>query len=358
VKNVRSLNNVIHKHIMFWQSTHNTVRDSYFYGSNPSSEGYGIDSAADSADNLIENNILQHMATQTITEGDTGTVFGYNYSVDIYFGGDWQTADGDHHSAGDSFQLWEGHEGTEFEGDTIHGSSFMVTHFRDYLQGRDPTLKPAPKTTATFAYYPAAYSRYYNLVGSVLGTQSYHSHYQNAAASSSDCGNANVSYVSVFVLGYSRQIGAKFDPCNGDAFSIPNDLLTASTLMRWGNYAACTGDAACNAVRFVAGENASGAPTHPGLANPSQTLPASFYLSSKPSWWGTISWPAVGPDVTGGNIANVGGHASHNPAANCYLNVMGGKTDGSSGALSFNADACYSGGGSPPAPTNLVSVPH
>jgi hypothetical protein len=54
-----------------------------------------------------------------------------------------------------------------------------------------------------------------------------------------------------------------------------------------------------------------------------------------------MPWPSVGPDVTGGNIAKVGGYAYHNPAANCYLNIMGGKTDGSSGALTFNANTCY-----------------
>ena len=54
-----------------------------------------------------------------------------------------------------------------------------------------------------------------------------------------------------------------------------------------------------------------------------------------------MPWPAVGPDVTGGDVANVGGHVFHNPAARCYLDVLGGKTDGSSGVLSFDAKACY-----------------
>jgi len=30
-------------------------------------------------------------------------------------------------------------------------------------------------------------------------------------------------------------------------------------------------------------------------------LPNSFYLSKKPSWWGNMPWPAIGPDVTGGD---------------------------------------------------------
>src|SRR5258708_18978178 len=115
--------------------------------------------------------------------------------------------------------------------------------------------------------------------------------------------------------------------------------------MRWGNY-----DTVNAAVRFQTSEDGHTAPTYPALTNASQTLPASFYLSSKPSFWGTMPWPAVGPDVTGGNVANVGGHVYGNPAANCYLNVMGGKTDGSSGQLTFNADNCYSSGGGIPPP--------
>ncbi len=63
-----------------------------------------------------------------------------------------------------------------------------------------------------------------------------------------------------------------------------------------------------------------------------------------------MPWPAVGPDVTGGNVANVGGHVYHNPAANCYLNILGGHTDGSSGVLSFDASNCYSS-------TPTVSIP-
>lgn len=27
-------------------------------------------------------------------------------------------------------------------------------------------------------------------------------------------------------------------------------------------------------------------------------LPSSLYLSSKPSWWGSLPWPAIGPDVS------------------------------------------------------------
>jgi len=40
-------------------------------------------------------------------------------------------------------------------------------------------------------------------------------------------------------------------------------------------------------------------------------LPASFYLSSKPIWWGTIRWLGVGPDDTGGtDLTGSGTHPS------------------------------------------------
>ena len=54
----------------------------------------------------------------------------------------------------------------------------------------------------------------------------------------------------------------------------------------------------------------------------------------------------------------MGGHAYLNPAANCYLNVLGGQANGSSGGpLNFNAATCYGNSGTPTAPTNLRIIP-
>ena len=71
-----------------------------------------------------------------------------------------------------------------------------------------------------------------------------------------------------------------------------------------------------------------------------------------------MPWPAVGPDVTNGNVPNVGGHVYHNPAATCYLSTMGGLTNGSTGVMSFNASKCYAAGSvTPPnAPPGLTAV--
>jgi hypothetical protein len=121
-----------------------------------------------------------------------------------------------------------------------------------------------------------------------------------------------------------------------------------STLFRWGNY-----DTVNNAVRFVNSEVPSGLSLYANPVPASQTLPASFYLSAKPGWWGTMPWPAIGPDVTGGDIPGVAGHAYKIPAQVCYMN-MGGLADGTGPILSFNASACYSGNHTAPSgPTNL-----
>jgi hypothetical protein len=124
--------------------------------------------------------------------------------------------------------------------------------------------------------------------------------------------------------------------------------------MRWGNW-----DVVTQGSRFLASEVPSGITTFANPVPSGQTLPASFFLNSKPDFWAASKpWPGIGPDVTGGNIPDVGGHAYTIPAQDCYRLVMGGPSDGSGAALSFNADTCYSlaSSGVPSAPTNLRIV--
>jgi len=96
-------------------------------------------------------------------------------------------------------------------------------------------------------------------------------------------------------------------------------------------------------------------------AHPSQTLPPSFYKSAKPAWWGSLPWPAIGPDVTGGT--GPGGHTSlkaSNPAMACYV----GGTKDANGYLVFDPSTCYAGssggggGGTPAPPSSLGAVVH
>ncbi len=323
-------------HVCIWNANHITVQNSYFYGANPQSGGYAINPSAASGDNLFQNDICQHLPGCFISETDIGSIYAYNYAVDNYFGSGWQIPDVLHHSVGDMFELIEGNLGTMSGGDDIHGSSYAFTYFRNRFSGWDPGAELGVKYDDIHALGVMATNRYYNFVGNVFGTpglpDDYLSVYEYSSASSSDSAPDNNK--ALYMFGYSDQNGIPFD-------GIPNDPLVSQTSMLWGNY-----DTVGGAVRFNASENSSGASTYPGLSSPSSTFPASFYLSGSPSWWSFPSgtpapFPGIGPDVTSGNVTGVGGHAYLNPAANCYLNVMGGKTDGSSGPLTFSASGCY-----------------
>jgi len=73
-----------------------------------------------------------------------------------------------------------------------------------------------------------------------------------------------------------------------------------------------------------------------------------------------VPWPANGPDVTGGDVQGLGGHANNIPAELCYANspvdpAYPGAAD--RGVLLFNATRCYPSANGPAPPANLRIVP-
>src|SRR5438552_9338193 len=158
LKNVRDVRSQ-HKHVWMYQTIHTTIRDNYFYASwNATSESYGTDTY-NGADNLVENNIFQHIAIPVINEGCVGCIGSYNFAIDDYYDGtpagsasDWQQASSYHHSVGDAFLLWEGNSGIGMTSDDVHGTSQFFTAFRNYWNGRDPAItNGAQKTLQTNA---------------------------------------------------------------------------------------------------------------------------------------------------------------------------------------------------------------
>jgi len=333
-------------HVGLLYSNHDTVRDSYFFSTqNAAAESYGVENGA-ASDNLIENNIFQKVAAAQMTASDCeGCVFGYNFNINDWYSvsSGWDSQGAYKHSVV-SYALWEGNQGDGLYFDLFHGTGHFITAFRNRYDGH--TINNGTTTTGhtnPFIVYP--YNRYHNIIGNVLGQSGYHTTYTFLQ------GQGGSEDVAIFVVGTGT-----VNCCQS------GDNLTPTSLMRWGNY-----DTVNAAVRFVNAEvpssfnDTSGSPSLFVNAVPSsQTLPASFYLSSKPSWWPAAKpWPAIGPDVSGGNIANVGGHAYTIPAADCYTNVMGGSSNGTaSGALSFNASTCYASNSVqlPAPPTNLKAV--
>ncbi|MGA8727371.1 MAG: chitobiase/beta-hexosaminidase C-terminal domain-containing protein [Terracidiphilus sp.] len=342
-------------HLNAVASNHVTFENDYMYGSNPASEGYGIDFESGTSDSLALNNIGQHVATSYITETGIGNVFAYNEAVDNYFGSGWQQCDELHHAGGDYFTLWEGNVGICAGGDDVHGTHLWNTWYRTYLSGFDPATETGAKYANVQAYTDMAYSRYANIVASVLGTSGKNTTYQIAGASGNPTNCTTAASGNVFQFNYGDQNNRPYNSSAcGDSPSgvIDNDPLVASTVMRWGNW-----DVVHGSVQENAGETGSSAPVYPGLNSPATTFPASFIFTSAPPWWAfpsgsTAPFPAIGPDVTGGNIAGAGGHAWLNPAANCALNVMGINPNGSSGPKPYNPTTCY-----PTTPATATPVP-
>lgn len=348
VKGVRSIQSD-RAHVQLFQSAHNTIRDSYFYGTRSAvTQSYGVEAQTTSGD-LLENNIGQYITATFIYAGANGIVSAYNYSINDYFSNpNWMQAAYYMHGPGDNFLLMEGNIGSGLILDNIHGTANFITGFRNRWNGWE-----LGKTAQTVALHNYSFSRYTNAIGNILGQGSYHTGYQNDPTTGGTCS------LAVYALNWGGN-------CVADPGGVPNDIRVSETLFRWGNY-----DTVNNAVRWVSGEVPTTDPYYPNSVPGSQTLPNSFYLSSKPSWFGSITWPAIGPDISSGNVgqcsggtmsrvqalsagqcagggsltANVAaGHVYAIPAMVCYLNTMGGAADGSGGPYTFNASTCYGNG--------------
>jgi hypothetical protein len=364
-------------HIWIWTSNHITVQNSYIYGNqNYGSDAYGVETFG-ASDILVQNNIMQRTAVPVLYNSDCeGCVISYNYSINDKYtsSSNWQNQSLGFHST-NMFNLGEGNIGGNLYADNFHGNHNFNTIFRtrfDGYESNDGTLTAS--NTVPLRSNP--FSRYMNFIGNVLGsTGRPQTQYQCAAASGCS------SYASIYWLGLYPETGAPFDS------------LVSTTSFRWGNYDTVTG-----AVRWCGNSSDPGwsttcgstseVPTGLGVyanAVPSTTtLPASFYLSSQPSWWPSGKpWPSIGPDVSGGNVGictggtystlqalssascpggtyavAVGGHAYSNPAMDCYVNIMGGPPDGMGNVLTFNASACYSSSGGLQPPQGLTAVVH
>lgn len=335
--------------VQAYYSTAVTIRDSYFFlAVNSTSTSYGFECFS-ASDVLVENNIFQAIAGPlTINGSCQGAVLGYNYATLQYYtsSSGWAMPMSNSHGINTDYDLYEGNVGSQVNGDVFHGSHNMNTLFRNYFAGNLPScwLSGSPFLSAVFGacsgnrvpIYLNAFSRFFNIVGNVLGQSGVQSGYESG-------GNP----IYVFGAGNAGTI-----PGSSTFVTVPSDPVVLSTVMLWGNW-----DAVTNAVRWCgnssdpgwsstcgnASEIPSTYPYYPNSVPSSSTLPVSFYYSSQPSWWpSSVAWPPIGPDVTGGNISGVAGHANMIPAEVCALNLMGMPANGSGGPYTFNASKCYS----------------
>ena len=333
-------------HIFILQSAHITIRSNYAYGRpttiNPFPLANYAYSVQEVSDSLVENNIFQHN-TEALVPNDPGgrNVYGYNFVVNNTIG----VAGVQMHSGNVMMDLYEGNNLETFLGDVTHGTHHFETLFRNHFDGTTNNRGG----TAGYAIALLTHNRFFNVVGNVFGSSGYSQYEINLS-------NNNVS--AVYNLGWQ---GNNSGTPTGDDTSVKRSLL------RWGNWDqfTSTNDTGTNdqtGVRWNAAEVPSGITNFPSPVPASQTLPASFYLLSKPPWFGSVPFPAIGPDVASGNAPNTsgsptGGHANRIPARNCYESQSTDPVYGSLNIKVFNADACYgTGGGAPDPPQGLTAT--
>lgn len=226
--------------------------------------GYGISSYQFSSANLIENNTIYHISSGLMTSGPfSGNVFSYNYIANLYLSSiNWNAYGISFHGGHAFMNLVEGNIiDSRAASDATWGTKSHNTFFRNKINA-------APdRTSAAWAIDLQKDSRYYNMVGNVLG-RGYESLYELKATDSSAS--------SIFRLGYEY---------DSDYVASGNDSLVYNTLLRHSNW-----DSKNNSVILNSNYDTN-------LNSSDQVLPNSLYLSSKPAWWGTLAWPAIGSDL-------------------------------------------------------------
>jgi len=246
------------------------IRDSYFtgcYDQFNSDACYGVQIYASSS-NLIENNVYDGTANGPVVVGSSGNVIAYNYLHEVHRTASltsWFWNDTWTHGSHCSCNLWEGNYHAGLAWDDYFESSSHNAIFRSRILGKDPTVSYDSYLQATAAVAVDDDQHYNTIVGNVLGTLGWNNKYQEE--------NATWYYTSKPVWGLEGS-GA--------------DSRVFSTMLRHMNY-----DYFTNSTKYC---DSAGEPGCQG-GDGSHTLPNSLYLSSKPSFFGNLSWPVIGPDL-------------------------------------------------------------
>jgi hypothetical protein len=246
------------------------LRDSYAHDTPnpyPGGAGYMLSIAEYTSDTLIENNIfMSGNKVMVMRASGGGNVIGYNYFDNGYIGnflGWMETGLNASHLTCPHFELFEGNQAFNIDGDDTWGGAVTNTFFRNHATGK---RRSYPDTSSRRAI-GLMYGHYnYSFVGNVLGTSG-QSPLPFGGFAYEDLWPWEDDPVGLWRIGYT--------PTNWDA---PPDARVVSTTHRHANF-----DYATNTVKFAPGFD--------------QSLPDSLYLTGKPAFFGGNPWPWV--DATG-----------------------------------------------------------
>lgn len=206
---------------------------------------------------LIENSILQGGNAGVIfQEGACGNVAGYNYTDQGWLTGFNGAAGGysDHGDLG-NFNLFEGNITAYTSHDNTWGANRTSLTFRDWLRRVCTTITGSQSTVGPALFIDST-NYYHSAMGCILGLPS--------QAGFSDSANPT------FCVGYDRNGGHNPPGAVNDPNAVNRCWLNQN--FDWA--------------------------TQTTFQSNSVPLPNSYYLPSKPTWWGTLTnWPMAGPDV-------------------------------------------------------------
>lgn len=353
-------------HVDVYWGFHDEIRDSYFsnaYMHSPGTYDSDVSLLDKTSGTLVENNILERLHVGVmISWGAAGNVVAYNYSYGNFdsSGALVILATIDFHGAHPQFNLFEGNVGNNITMDSFWGSGSNTTTFRNQFRATDTLASPmtAGRNVVNWSSTRLANEQLFgitdsfphtnlNSVGNVLGSAD-----AVTAASSGRYNSGSSPFTSTIIAPGTRNYSNWFyattvgfdtggDTSGNGVASFAGGVWVgkaSGSVFQHGNF-----DIASNSIIW------NGATT--------RVLPASFYQTSKPSWFGSTPWPAIGPDVTGGTVdsTTLGGHVYEIPAEVCY-NTTG--RDGN-GIKLFDPNVCYYGASStngPPAPPTGVTI--
>jgi hypothetical protein len=241
---------------MWWGTVGCEVTNCYFHDAKAfgGSQGYATAMLGNSTDNYVYNNIAKWVKLLAAigSAGGTANVVAYNYCHSTnHYAPHWGLPGCASHGAHTLMNLFEENEGPMVQFDGYHGSGSHNVCFRNWFTGNynNPSV-----TTNMICAAVSDLNYYVTFIGNVLGHRGMTGVYET-----DPYGERNI--ISIWKRG--------------------TDALLRSTLIRHGNY-----DYITNSTIW-----------DESIAE--RDIPSSLYLDSKPAWFGSLDWPAIGPDVVG-----------------------------------------------------------
>jgi hypothetical protein len=259
-------------HVTLTRCARCEVSRNYIHHGRDFGSAYGICLYGRSTDNLVEDNIVYYQRHHiTFEYSGCGNVIGYNF-CNIGW-------DENHPAVPPVMQSIHNHGGFQSKNLIEGNSADQINHdaylsqcasdgmflFRNHSRAYSINAGQGRR----FAFENAVLGYNTSLVGNVLGTEG------DYGVGAYEAVPGDPSTRSVYRIGWHGSISSG----TAHGVSLP-DTNCAATMWREGNY-----DYFSDRTRWDGGVT--------------QDIPSSLYLEAKPSWFGSLTWPPIGPDVAG-----------------------------------------------------------